>query len=153
MNNVEKIKYLRELETQKDELERKLVPITRNIQQEKNSCSHISVDLGCYGLYPSTGNKYRCLICGKGKSDEYFYETQYIVYAENYLPQYNIKNEQECDIKFDHIQTLALGLLKENPDMSREELVNKLNNLIQESISFRENENVHKLVKNKTPRK
>lgn len=149
MNRFEKIKYLRELEIKKDKLEKQLESINNNIEEEKDLCSHISVDLGYYGLYPKTGDKYRCLICGKGKGDEYFYEPNYVVHAENYLPQYDIKDEIQSDTKFNHIQTIFIGLLKEDPTISREELVDKMNNLIQQSILFRESENEHKLMKTK----
>lgn len=149
MNNVERIKYIRQLEEQKANLEQQLNPVCRKIEEEKESCLHVAVNLGYYGICPSTGDKYRCLICGKGAGEEYFYESYpgYVVHAENYLPQYDIKDEQQCNNKFDLIQTLALGLLKENPDMSRRELVYKLNNLIKKSISFKEENNGPKLVK------
>lgn len=59
-----------------------------------------------------------------------------MAHAEEYLLQYNIKDDEQCLVKFEHIQTLALGILKENPEMLNEELVARLNNLIQESISY-----------------
>lgn len=153
MNNVEKIQCLRKLEIQKAELERKLISINKNIEEQKNSCLHISVDLG-YDVHSSTTrDKYRCLICGKGKGEEYFFEPKNIVHAENYLPQYDINDEEQCNNKFEHIQTIALGLLKENPDMSRAELVDKLNTLIQKSILFKESKNSPKLVKTRTSKK
>lgn len=139
MNNIERITKLRELEEQKAKLEKELNNIKKNIQEEKDNCSHISVDLGYYGYYPDPGNKYRCLICGKGK-DEYFYEPGYIVDASEYLTQYDIRDKKQCDIKFDHIQTIGLGLLKFKPNMTRDQLVNELNNLIKESIAYKKSE-------------
>ena len=148
MNKIEKIKYINDLQMERLSLESKLATVNEKIEEEKNSCLHVSVNLGYYGLYPSTGDKYRCLICGKGKGDEYYCEPEYyIVHAEKYLPQFDIKNELQCDDKFLHIQILALGLLKENPNMTREELVDKLNNLIQESIAYKENQSGPKLEK------
>lgn len=144
MNNIEKIQYLRKLEMQKDELEKELMAISRSIDEQKDSCLHIGVNLGYYALCPSTYNKYRCLICGKKISKEYFFESEYTVNSENYLLKYDTEDEEQCDKKFDLIQTLALGLLKEEPNISREELVVKLNKLIQESISFRESQSASK---------
>ena len=88
-----------------------------------------------------------------GKGKEYFFEHKYIVDARYYMPQFDIKDEEQCNNKFDHIQILALVLLKENPDMSRQELVDKLTNLIQESLSIREKQNDQRLVKVKNPKK
>lgn len=147
MNKIEKIEYIRQLEIKKVELEKELSNVNKSIEEQKSSCLHVGVDLGYYGLYPSTGNKCRCLICGMGKGKEYFYEPKYIVDASNYLPHYNIKDEEQCNNKFDFIQILATGLLKENPDMSRQELVYRLKNFIQKSISISENLNDLKLIK------
>lgn len=153
MNKVDKVKYIMELEEQKAQLERKLAIINGKIDTEREGCSHVSVDLGYYGLYPSTGDEYCCLLCGKGKIHDYYYDPRYMVHAEEYLPQYDIKDDEQCLAKFEHIQTLALGTLKENPEMSNEELVTRLNNLIQESISYNKNQSGPKLVKTRNHKK
>lgn len=75
-------------------------------------------------------------------------ELENVVYAENYLPQYDSEDEEQCNEKFEHIRTLALELLHDDPNMSREELCKRLNQLIQESISLKENNDTVKLVKN-----
>lgn len=149
MNNIKKIQYIKFLEMKKNQLEINLENVNKDIKKQKDSCIHLGVNLGYYGLYPSSGNKYICLMCGKGKDGEYFAKPKYIIHAENYLTQYDIIDEEQCNEKFDNIQTLTLGLLKENPDMSIEELSLKLNNLIQKSISSKENQDSPKLVKTK----
>lgn len=153
MNKVDKVKYIMKLEEQKEQLERNLAIINGKIDTEREECSHVSVDLGYYGLYPSTGDEYCCLLCGKGKNRDYYYEPRYMVHAEEYLPQYNIKDDEQCLAKFEHIQTLALGILKENPEMSNEELAARLNSLIQESISYNKDQSGPKLVKTRNPKK
>ena len=153
MNKVDKVKYIMKLEEQKEQLERNLAIINGKIDTEREDCSHVSVDLGYYGLYPSTGDEYCCLLCGKGKNRDYYYESRYMVHTEEYLPQYNIKDDEQCLAKFEHIQTLALGILKENPEMSNEELVARLNSLIQESISYNKDQSGPKLVKTRNPKK
>lgn len=147
MNKVDKVKYIIGLEEEKAQLERKLAIVNGKINTQREACSHVSVDLGYYGMYPSTGDEYCCLLCGMGKNREYYYDPKYMVHAEDYLPQYDIKDDEQCIAKFEHIQTLALGVLKENPEMSNEELVSRLNNLIQESISYNKSQSGPKLVK------
>lgn len=149
MNNLDEIKYIIELEKEKTKLEREVSLINDKIKGIKNICSHVSVDLGYYGIYPSTSDEYCCLLCGMGKNREYYYDPKYIVHAEAYLSQYDIKDDEQCIAKFEHIQTLALGILKENPKMSNEELVSRLNNLIEESISYNKDQSGPKLVKTK----
>ena len=73
MNKVEKVKYIMKLEEQKEQLERNLAIINGKIDTERAEWSHVSVDLGYYGLYPSTGDEYCCLLCGKGKNRDYYY--------------------------------------------------------------------------------
>lgn len=142
VNMAEKIKIGRELESEQRKLSESLNKINGYIENQKDNCSHIFVDLG------RTHYRYRCLLCGKGRIENYVMEPKYIVYAEDYLTQYDIQDEEQCNEKFDNIQTLALGLLQDDPNMSREELCNRLNQLIQESIALRENDNTQKLVKN-----
>jgi len=144
MNNLEKIEYLKELKNKEQQLMKELTQTSKEIENEKSSCQHISVDLGYYGQFPNTGDKYRCLICGKGNG--YFYEPNYIVHAENYLTHLDIRKDTECDEKFDIIQTLTLNILKNNPDMNRKEIVDTLNNLIQENIMCQYNEEMDKLI-------
>ena len=67
MNKFDKIKYIMDLEEQKSKLQRQISKISNEISEQKKSCSHISVDLGYYGLYPSTGDEYCFLLCGMGK--------------------------------------------------------------------------------------
>ena len=153
MDFLGKIKRIRELERKKYVLERELMSINEGITEEKETCMHISVNLGNYGFYPVVESKYRCLICGKGEGNEYFSANEYIVHAEDYLPQYDISDFKQCNNKFSFIQTIAIGLLKDNPDMSREEWVDKLNSLIQLSIEIRESDNSQKLIKSRIPRK
>lgn len=153
MNIEKRIKYLQELKVQKEILERKLTPINKSIEKHQEMCSHININLGHCGIYPHTGDKYRCLICGKEKDDDFFVSPQYTIHAENYLPEYDIKDEEQCNLKFDLIQTVALGLLKENPDMPREELVIRVNSLIEESISLTKNQNGPTLSKKRNNKK
>lgn len=110
MNNLDEIKYIMELEEEKANLERelslindKIKGINDRIKGIRNICSHVSVDLGYYGIYPSTGDEYCCLLCGMGKNREYYYEPRYMVHAKNYLPQYDVSDDSQCIEKLEHI--------------------------------------------------
>jgi len=151
MNKVDQIKSILELEEEKENLEGKLSLINEKIKKIKNDCSHVSVNLGYYGVYPSTGDEYCCLLCGMGKNREFYYDTRYMVHAENFMPKYDIKDDKQCIEKFENIQILALGILKENPDMSNEELVSRLNTLIESDNS--KSNNGPRLIKKKNSKK
>ena len=133
MENVKKIQYIRELEIERAKLQSKLGSINTSISKEQSCCSHVFVGLTKYMSYGS----YRCIMCGMEVNCANI-GTQYVVRAENYLLQYNVLDAEQRATKFDHVRTLALGLLKDKPDMSRSELVAQLNNLICESISIRD---------------
>lgn len=163
MNNLDEIKYIMELEEEKANLERelslindKIKGINDRIKGIRNICSHVSVDLGYYGIYPSTGDEYCCLLCGMGKNREYYYEPRYMVHAKNYLPQYDVSDDSQCIEKLEHIQILALGILKQKPDMTNEELVSRLNTLIGASTVISQDidkNNSSKLIKKPTSKK
>ena len=145
-----KVKYIIGLEEEKAQLERKLALINGKINTQREACSHVSVDLGY--------SKYRwwilLFIMWNGKKSWILLQSKiYMVHAEDYLPQYDIKDDEQRIAKFEHIQILAIGILKENPKMSNEELVSKLNNLIQESISYNKSQSGPKLVKTRNQKK
>ncbi len=144
MTIFKKIAYVRMLETQRNALTEELACININIKQQEESCSHILVNLGNKGIID---NYERCLICGQQAEEGCVMAFELCVHAEDYLLKYDINDEIQCNEKFDAIQTLAFGLLRENPNMTREELTIKLNNLIQESINIRDTKNNPKLIK------
>ena len=84
-----------DLEDEKVKLERKLSKINNDIEKQKNTCSHININMGSYGIYPDINDKYCCLICGMGKNNEYYHESKYIVHAENYLTKYDIRDHNQ----------------------------------------------------------
>lgn len=147
MNKFERMQSIKKLEEQKEILLRKLSKIDKKLKNEKEECNHISVDLGYYGMFPSTGDEYCCLICGKGKNREFYFEPQKnIVHAEKYLPEFDITDDIQCARKFERVQELAFSILREYPNLSDKELTDRLNSLIEKSISSRENNKVIKLM-------
>ena len=147
MNKFERMQAIKKLEEEREILLRKLSKIDKKLKNEKEECNHISVDLGYYGIFPSTGDEYCCLICGKGKNREFYFEPQKnIVHAEKYLPELDITDDAQCTTKFECVQKLALSILREYPNLSDEELVDRLNSLIEKSILSKENNKVIKLM-------
>ena len=61
-----------------------------------------------------------------------------MVHAEDYLANFDIGDEKQCNEKFDTLQTMALGLLRDNPSMDNLELTTRFNHLIEESHLQRE---------------
>lgn len=135
MNSIKTIQSIIELREKKKKLERELSIINEQFQEEENSCNHVSVHLGMNP--PTLNNDYRCLFCGKGKN-EYFFDSKYVVHAENYLTNFDISDEKQVEEKFDNLQTMALGIMKENPNMDHLEFTNRFNCLIASSIEQRE---------------
>lgn len=156
MKNIDKIEYIMDLEEVKAKLEKKLVSVNERINIQKRFCEHVCVDLGKHGIYPNDRDEYCCLLCGMRKNGEDCYELKYIVHAEKYLSQYDIKDDAQYLEKFEHIRLLALGILKEKSDMSNEELVSRLNTLIEDSITMSQDNdknNNPKLIKKPTSKK
>lgn len=129
MDKSKRIETIRTLKNKKGELKRKLSTIEEQLEMEKELCNHIGVNLG--------NNVCQCLICGV-KSKESFFDSKYMVHAEDYLANFDIGDEKQCNEKFDTLQTMALGLLRDNPSMDNLELTTRFNHLIEESHLQRE---------------
>ena len=136
MNKIDQIKYGMKLDEEKAQLESMLAVVKNKINSQRKKCSHISVNLGSYNMYSTPDEESCCLLCGKGKNREFYYSPVNVVHAEDYLPQYNISDNRQCNAKFEHIQTIAIGILKDNPEMSNKELTDKLNDLIKKSLNY-----------------
>ena len=135
MDKLDRVNYIKSLENEKALLLKKISLINNKINNQKNTCNHISVDLGYSGIYPRVGDEYCCLICGMGRNHEEYPEPiEKIVHAENFLPEYNIVDDEECAKKFEIIQLLALQLLEKYPYISDEDLVLKMNSMIEKEI-------------------
>lgn len=155
MSKLDEVKCIIELEKEKSDLEGQLACVKKQINILRQSCSHIVVDLGYSGMHQNIDNKCYCLLCGM-KEKEYIYYPEYIVHAEDYLPEYDIKDDEQRIAKFELLRTLTIGILKDNPKISNQELVFRLNNLIQESTSVKQSKDneiqVQKLVKTINPK-
>ena len=64
----------------------------------------MTVNLGYEQLDCNIESKCRCLICGKVIDGKSLDESKYIIYVENYLPQYDITDNEQCKHKFNLIK-------------------------------------------------
>ncbi len=139
MNLEEKIVKSMDLQRIKEEKIRELKEVTALVQDIEDNCEHILVYLGCFD-FADTQGKCRCVMCGK-MEESLYYDPKYVIHAENYLPEYDTTTKEGCEAKFDAIQILARGFLRERPNQTLEELTTRMNSLIQESITYREEQN------------
>lgn len=132
MKSAEIICKLRELNEEKDNLERKLNSVNEEISNIKGECSHIGVILD----FVTTP----CVLCKEHyiESDKYMQlrEQGLIIDATGYLT--SIEDYSE---RLDNIQTMYLGLCRQNPDKTDAEIVELFNQMIQESLN-NESENI-----------
>lgn len=139
MNLEERIVKSMDLQRIKNEKQRELREVSHLVQDVEDSCEHILVYLG-YFDFADTQDKCRCVMCGK-REESLYYEPTYVIHAENYLPEYDITTKEGREAKFDAIQILARGFLRERPNQTLEELTTRMNSLIQESIAYKEEQN------------
>jgi len=121
MNHVQKIQHIRHLECEKIKLERELNLINRGIEELENNCLHICIE--DEKLNSDMNPKYRCLLCGKKENE---CDAKYIVHTDNLFRD---NDSMHFDNDFDLVQTMMLGILRRNPQMSREEIVRRMNAL------------------------
>ncbi len=129
MNKMKKIEYSQQLHDKKKKLEKELKNLEEDILENQNDCEHVSIIMkSTTDSFPTYGRIFRCLSCGQYLS----YATEFFIDARDYL------TETQEDEKFDMLQTMALWLLRNNPEMTLEEFTIIFNNMIQESISLKE---------------
>ena len=120
MDYIEIINKSNELNKEETDLLRALYNVKKEKKDIEKTCNHVNVYLGhSLGDYVS-----RCLFCG---GDHY---AENIINASEFLPQYDINDPEQCQMKFEQIQTIALGILKTNKDITIEELIDKLNEIM-----------------------
>lgn len=147
MNYAEKINRLYELKSERNKISKRLESIDRDIEQEQEECKHIGINLGYKNWMSNCLELNQCLICGKIGT---FFDPKFLIHAEEYIKQLDPMVREEYEEKFDTIQILALGIIKDNPTMKREEIVKKLNDFIQENIVKRKEKQGSQFTKKKS---
>lgn len=126
MDNLEKIEYICSLREEKNKLEIACAMKGKEIEEIENKCEHITVITRGKNEYLLS---FRCLLCGKKLVEP----TEHLVYAMNYLSErYDDQDPLQREEKFNMMQTLAIGVLKDNPDMPIDNLVEILNSFTNE---------------------
>ena len=138
MVNEKQFEDMGNLMTEYVKLERRLFEVDKAIKEKRNGCHHLELKMGYLmdDLYNC------CLICGARD----IMPTEYSVDASNYLPEYDVVNDEEFNEKFHTIQTMACGILNNHNERNVEDsvLVSELNSIISSAIK---EEEAKKLVK------
>ena len=141
MDYIEIINKSNELNKERINLLQVLYKIEKDINNVEMTCDHVNVYLG-ESKNNLAGFLSRCLFCGG------VHQVDNVIDASEFLPQYDINDKEQCQMKFEQIQTIALGILKENKDITIEELITKLNELMStEKDKNNDLQNVRKLSK------
>lgn len=129
MSEIEKISNTISLQEEKESLERKLLSINEKIKSSQSECSHVGVYMGNY-----VDGVSKCVLCNSKLNHEQMVDLAskgLIIYAHNYLTHENSRYMK----KFDTIQTMYLGLCKENKLASSEEIVSIFQEMINRSLN------------------
>lgn len=141
------LKYNKELMKTKSRLEKELKMISEEIEKSQESCNHIKVCLGWNGPYQYRDTSiHLCLLCR-----DYDPDTKYkTVDATNYkkLQYSHGEFERDREERLLELQELTMNMMMENPSTTEEEIVEKLNEIIQEDV--RKNNELEKKLRIKT---
>ena len=124
MDYIEIINKSNELNNKKHSLLHTLLKLKKDINSIEKTCNHVNVYLGHSLGHSLDDCVSRCLFCGGT------HYAENIINASEFLPQYDVTDPEQCQMKFEQIQTIALGILKTNKDITIEELIDKLNEIM-----------------------
>ena len=114
-----------QLSDRKNNLKRKLEIIDEEIQKNQNECDHVIVCMKTRDEFHHYGNLFCCLNCGQVISNV---GNEPYINAKKYDVNYN--DESSIEYLFEDIQIMTLGVLRTNGTMSKEELIEHMNKLI-----------------------
>ncbi len=129
--NITSIKYNHELWKRKIELERNLKYIESEISDHQKTCEHIRVLFSREGanIRPGDFKLEQCLFCGKQDLPEFYPLINASTYRRRFKRDFGEEQTIKENIKI--LQELCVVLLKENPDLTEEELIEKVEQEIQ----------------------
>lgn len=129
--DIENIKYNQELMHKKIRLEKDLDKANQFIREQQSSCNHIKVCLGWCGPFQYRDTSiHQCLLCY-----EFDPESKYKLVDATYYKKMKYSHgetERYREEKLAELEKLVIKLLTENPNLTEEELVTALNNIIKE---------------------
>ncbi len=126
-NSIQKIRYNQELIKNKNRLERELKMIRLEMDKEEINCNHIEVILGTLDSCQVS----HCLFC---QNVHLFNESTPRIDASNYMVERygNGFAENQRLGRLEEIQNLWVKYQIENPQLTEEELIIKINDTIKE---------------------
>ena len=127
-----KIKYNQTLTQSKKKLITELEEIKKQLEVQKEDCDHIKVCLGWNGPYQYRDTSIcECLFCRESDPetnypliDASYYKDE--IYSHGELSKYR-------ESRMIELQNIAMYLLKENPNLSYDELISRMNIIIKDN--------------------
>ena len=119
--DVQKIKYSHELFKNKIRLEKEIKMVDNELWYQQHDCKHLPVLIGY-----TTGNMYiKCLLCSKTLSTDYL---KFSLDATRYKSNELVGRDQHeiLDSRFTMLQERVISYLQENPELTKEQLIEKL---------------------------
>lgn len=124
--DITNIKYNHELWKKKSELEKNLKWIEQELAKQQKTCNHIRIFFSRegYDIKPGDFKLERCLFCGKQNLPDSYP----LINASTYRRRFKRTFGEEATIKenIEILQELCVCLLKEDPDLTDEELIDKI---------------------------
>lgn len=129
--DIQRIKYNRELIKNKIRLKKELNMVEKEIEESQDSCNHIRICLGWNGPYQYRDTSItQCLWCSEVDPRSLYN----IIDATNYKSSLYSHGQYSSDRekRLLEIQELAINMLMENPKLTEEEMVTRLNGIMRE---------------------
>ena len=127
--NIQNLKYNKELMKTKSRLEKELKMVNTELANKQNTCNHIRVCIGWDGPYLYRDSSINlCLICGEYDPDSKYKSIEAYNYKKEEYSHGELKSYRQR--RFQDIQQLTISIMTENPQITKEELIEKLNIII-----------------------
>jgi len=139
MNNTQfnQIKYNQKIIESQNELLSELEQTQKQLNEQQENCNHIRVCIGWNGPYLyKDASICKCLICGK-KDPESNYRTIKIYDYKRELCNHE-ELESYRNERMSELQNLALNIIEKKKDITPEQLVEIMNDIIKNSLALEE---------------
>ena len=129
--DVQKIKYNKELIKNKIRLKKELNMIEKEIEDSQGCCNHIRICLGWNGPFQYRNTSItQCLLCSEVDPRSLYNVVDATYYKSSLYGHGEISSDREKRLL--EIQELVVDMLVENPKLSEEDLVTRLNEIMKE---------------------
>ena len=135
MNNLQ---YNRLLINDKNRLINELREIESDLYNQQNDCDHIRVCIGWNGQFQYKDTSIcKCLLCRKNDPTSKYPMIDAAHYKEAYFSHGEISYYREE--RMEKLQSIAMLIRSNNPDITNAELANNINNIVKQDIKNYEN--------------